>query len=264
MNIHRTVIAAAAAIGIVSCDKPQDKPSNGAPDTKQAFEAKPFRGEVYRAADDSKTLTLISPDECEVKQGGKILLCKYTKQDDALRVVMSVTGTNQVVYYKLLPDGLKEENGAVLLTDALYKAERKRQEEAARARTEKIAALVEESRQQTEAIFKFGQHDDYWVDDKGEIEVKKCYVEISMVRKGKKLHDTVWYGDITRPPDGSNSFIFFSMRSNEGERHFKICCDNGSEAVAYAKRFNSILEDWRNRYGAAVAEYETAARQLGR
>ena len=150
MNIQRIVIAVVTAIGVVSCDKPKDQASSAIPNPKQAFEAKPFHGEVYRTFDGGKTLTLISRDECEVKKGGTTFLCKYTKQDDALRVVMAVMGTNQVVYYKLVPEGLKEENGSILLTDSLYQMERKRQEDAARARYEKLVALVAESKQQTE------------------------------------------------------------------------------------------------------------------
>lgn len=270
MNIKRIVIVAVTAIGVVSCDKPKDQSSSAVPNPKQAFEAKPFHGEVYRTGDDNKTLTLISTDECEVKQGGKIFLCKYSKQDDALRVVMAISGTTEVVYYKLVPEGLNEENGAILFNDSEYKSVRKRQEDAARARTEKIAALVAESKQQSAPIFKFRILGGWRQPVSGDVEVKKCWVEINLVRDGKKLHDTIWYGDILGLPGFrvANHMEFDIREPGKGGQAFfagfELYPENEIEMYANAERFASFVKDWRERYGAAVKEYETADPRLGK
>lgn len=271
MSIERIVISAAVAIGVVSCDKPQEKPSSAVPEAKQGFEAKPFHGEVYRAGDDSKTLTLISRDECEVKQGGKIFLCKYTKQDDALRVVMAVMGTNQVVYYKLVPGGgIKEENGTILFTDSEYKSLKKMQEDAegdaVRVRYERIVALVTESKQQTEAVFKFPVHadpirvkSDFLVGPiMGDVLVRKCCVDFdTLSRDGKKHRRTVWYEDMEEGTAGfprSNGWsIQFSVRGDSNQ--VILYCGDHSQADQYADRLCATIRDWDRRYSAALKEY---------
>ena len=109
-----TVVACALAIG---CDKPPNVTS----DSKQV-QAVPFHGQVYRSIDGMSVLTLISEDECELLQGGTTLLCKYTKQADALRVVVTVMGTNEVKYYRLNDQGIQDNNGAVLFSPERYTA----------------------------------------------------------------------------------------------------------------------------------------------
>ena len=261
-SFQRIAVVAAVATGVISCDKSQEKPGNSAPDAKQAFEAKPYNREIYRRHDDSKTIILISRDECEVKQGGKTFLCKYTKQDDALRVVMSVMGSTEVVYYKIVPHGLKEENGPILRNEIQYNALKKAQEDAARVESEKIAALIAESKQQTEPIFKFRVRG--WIEpppSSGDVLVMKNYVDITVVREGKKLHDLVWYGDIERLPAYWRGDIDFGIRApgngyQGGFSDFKFKFEKDQDGAALTQRFNSAVTDWKNRYGAITEEYE--------
>jgi hypothetical protein len=115
------------------------------------LQAEPIRGQVYRSLDGGTVLTVISRDECELREGGTTLLCKYTKQADALRVVVTAMGTTQVIYYRFTDQGIQDNNGGVLLSPERYAAAveqaRAAQEREQRARQEaEQKILAEESR----------------------------------------------------------------------------------------------------------------------
>jgi general secretion pathway protein G len=55
-----------------------------------------------------KTISLISGSECELKDGNEILLGSYSRQQDKLRVVIQALGTQHVMYYVVIPDGLRD------------------------------------------------------------------------------------------------------------------------------------------------------------
>jgi hypothetical protein len=103
-------------------------------------QAEPFHGQVYRSPDGQKSLTLISVDECELNDGGPTLLCKYTKQSDALRLVVTALGTNQIIYYRITDQGIQDKCGVVLLSPGGYAAaiESKRAREMGRNRAQCI------------------------------------------------------------------------------------------------------------------------------
>lgn len=118
MNRKLTTTLLLLASFWAGCDKPPTASTNPA----APVQAEPFHGEVYRSFDGRTTLTLISRDECELREGGTTLLCKYTKQADALRVVATAMGTNQVLYYRFTDQGIQDNNGAVLLAPQRYAA----------------------------------------------------------------------------------------------------------------------------------------------
>lgn len=102
---------------LVACNKSPNITS----DSPQV-QAEPFQGQLYRSFDGRMVLTLISRDECELNTRGTTLLCKYTKQSDALRVVATAMGTNQVIYYRFTDQGIQNNDGEVLLSPDRYNA----------------------------------------------------------------------------------------------------------------------------------------------
>lgn len=101
---------------------------------------KPFKGQVYRAIDDRLVITLVSPDELELQTGGANLICKYTIQDDALRVVANIRGAAQALYYRITDEGLLDNDGSVLYTSSRL-VEVRRAADAARHKVQLNEAL---------------------------------------------------------------------------------------------------------------------------
>ena len=118
----------------LGCNKPPNTepshPQNAAP----TAQAPRFQRQAYRSLDGKAMLTLISRDEAELREDGRTLLCKYTKEADGFRVVATVLGTAQVAYYRATDGSLKSEDGVILLSQERYVAameqiKRKQQEE---------------------------------------------------------------------------------------------------------------------------------------
>jgi len=110
---------------VTSCSKQDAAPNASAPANEPA-KAKPFEGQVFRTADDRQAITLISKDELEMRGGDAgpdNLICKYTRQDDTLRVVQTMLGTTLAVYYKITPQGLQAKDGTVLFNPANIRAQ---------------------------------------------------------------------------------------------------------------------------------------------
>lgn len=144
MNIKPISILAACVFFTAGCNKSPTTPtadSNGSQPPPAPIQAEPFHGQVYKSIDGRNTLTLTSKDECELAQGGTTLLCKYTKQADALRIIATVMGTPQVIYYRFTDQGIQDNNGNVLLSPDKYTAAveqlQRQQQEAAKAQMEK-------------------------------------------------------------------------------------------------------------------------------
>ena len=101
-------------------------------------------------------------------QDGTTLLCKYTKQTDALRVIATVMGTPQVIYYRFTDQGIQDNNGNVLLSPEKYAAaiEQQRQaqieeqnkqleEQRKQLEEQRIAEVIAKSKQETQTITTF-------------------------------------------------------------------------------------------------------------
>src|ERR1017187_1812010 len=86
-------------LGISACDRKSDKPPQGSQQAAKEAGPKPFKNEVYRTVDGSEVVTITSPTELELRKGHDNLICEYTRQDDGLRVVVTVFGTKQAVYF---------------------------------------------------------------------------------------------------------------------------------------------------------------------
>jgi len=145
------------------CDRPQFPDKAEAADPPSYSDAKAFRGEVYRSFNGNIAITLVSRDELELRDGnGPTILCKYTKQQNALRVVANAFGTTQVMYFQFTDRGVQTDDGEILLSRQHYEEalnqERLRQEqrqiEAQRREKEeaRVASVRAESRLQTKVI----------------------------------------------------------------------------------------------------------------
>ena len=124
------VILAACVFLAAGCNKSPTPPatSSASQPPPAPIQAEPFHGQVYKSLDGNTMLTLTSKDECELMQNGTTLLCKYTKQTDALRIVATVMGTPQVIYYRFTDQGIQDNNGKVLLSpEGLLEAQRQAQ-----------------------------------------------------------------------------------------------------------------------------------------
>lgn len=82
--------------------------------------ATPFNGGLYRTVNDNQVITLVSNDELELRTQAGNFLCKYTKQNDKLRVVAQILGTTQVIYYRITDEGLQNDEGIFLYNPVKY------------------------------------------------------------------------------------------------------------------------------------------------
>jgi hypothetical protein len=162
MKTKPIAVLAACAFFLASCGQsPTTKTvnSNDSQPTPAPIQAEAFHGQVYKSLNGRTVLTLISKDECELSEQGTILLCKYTKQDDKLRVVTTALGTSQVLYYRFTNQGLQDNNGNVLFSPEVYlelqrQAEiaRRAKQEAKEAEERRLDAMRAESKKESSTI----------------------------------------------------------------------------------------------------------------
>jgi hypothetical protein len=152
-----SIISSICFVLLLGCNKQSGTSDGTSNEQKGPLSGAPFNGETFRSFDGSTVLTLISKDECEMKEGPDTFLCKYTRQDGSLRVVMAQLGTNLVLYFRRVPEGLQDNHGKFLLTPPSYQAavkmvqekrlaEQRSQEEAERKRAEQERKKEEERR----------------------------------------------------------------------------------------------------------------------
>ena len=75
-----------------------------------------LQGAVFRALTDAPRIKVISDDELEFtpERDGANLVCKYSRDGDSLRVVATVLGSTQAIYFKFAPEGLQSPDGTIL------------------------------------------------------------------------------------------------------------------------------------------------------
>ena len=229
---------------VAGCDKAPNTETLRSGDQKPQVKAEPFHGEVYRPLRGDTVLTLVSSDECELRQGQRTLLCKYTKQPDALRVVMTALGTNEVIYYKITEQGLQTEKGETLFSSELYSE-----------RLAKRAAAIAESKKITETIFKFKIRSFYQdLPVIGEAEVLSNGIQFDAANGEKQTRSAIWYGDLVKVGAGGGyddkNRIIVSYRG--GYVNFPLKDENEAQDVLV--RLSRIVGDWKKRYQAIVDE----------
>jgi hypothetical protein len=147
-----------------------ETPSNTAERQQTPAQAQPFHGQIFKSAHRNITLNLISKEECELTENGTTFLCKYTKQNDTLRIVATALGTTQVLYYRITPEGVQDNDGNVLLAPEPY----------AIAQRLETAKQEEEQRQAQEQQRK-------------ELEQEKKIERISMLRRSTDYTQRYYY-----------------------------------------------------------------------
>lgn len=77
-----------------------------------------WKGESYETRNGRAAITLISADELEYRVDNQTtLLCKYTDQEKAIRVIITALGTQQVEYFRRVPNGLISNDGDLYLSE---------------------------------------------------------------------------------------------------------------------------------------------------
>lgn len=84
--------------------------------------AKKFKSEAYRSLDLQYEVRFISPTELEYQKPGEgKKRYKYDRSRDQIRVIR---GRNNDIYLRIIPEGLDNGTGAILLSPAAYEKAR--------------------------------------------------------------------------------------------------------------------------------------------
>ena len=228
---------------VAGCDKAPNTETSRTGDLKPQVKAEPFHGEVYRPLRGDTVLTLVSPDECELRQGQRTLLCKYTKQPDALRVVMTALGTNEVIYYKFTDQGLQTEKGETFFSSKVYSE-----------RVAKRNALMAESQKKGETIFKFevrARTNDAPVIGKAEVTSNGMSFNGAIGEDSQKRFEQ-WFGNLREFSLSGNDGILEIRQRNGGYQLLTL--KDSKEAEDVFARLSRIFSDWKKRYQAVVDE----------
>ncbi len=120
------LVAVSILLGLTACSRQEPKPAvladPGAPAVDQAAKPPETQSRTYRALDGQRVISLVSADELEIREDGQNLVCKYTKQDGKMRVVVTAQGTTTAQYFNITPRGLVDEQGEVLYDQTAYLA----------------------------------------------------------------------------------------------------------------------------------------------
>jgi hypothetical protein len=111
--LPKVVAALLMVIQLAACSKPADT-------TKQPAKPPEPKNQTYRMIGGQSVISLVSSDELEIRQGGENLVCKYTKQDGRLRVVVNALGTTTAKYFNMTPEGLVDEDGDIYYEPGTY------------------------------------------------------------------------------------------------------------------------------------------------
>jgi hypothetical protein len=117
-------------------------------------------GEVYKTIDQKQVITIVSSDKLELYTSNinTNLICEYYVQGNRLRVVATILGTQQALYYDVTDQGLVDKEGTILFSPQHYaktieaiRLSQKRQGE----ERQRIAEVVKKSKEKTTIIEKF-------------------------------------------------------------------------------------------------------------
>ena len=73
-------------------------------------------GEIYSSLDKKQVIEVISENELEMKKKEDIYLVNYNFKNGKLRIVYTESGTKKVVYYDIVTEGLRDNNGVILFS----------------------------------------------------------------------------------------------------------------------------------------------------
>lgn len=284
-------ILTALAIFTGGCDKPASPPATSKQNTQPPppIEAAAFHGEVYKSHNAKTVLTLVSKDECELAENGTTLLCKYTKADGKLRIVVTALGTSQVVYYRFTGQGIEDNEGNTLLSPSYYAAyiaelERQQQEELKaqerkRMEEQRVARAIADSVVETRTIATFplasrGIFDGFNNRLTGTRETSCTITDVSLKQRaiarapsGIFTNDTTvlfskvqtisevgtgYFGVLAQVPDfvRANAFVIFAGGNDSYPDVFQA--NSTSEAQAVHAAVVSAFNAWKTKFPEAV------------
>src|SRR5665213_1387291 len=214
----------------------QPAPTTSNNQSSNKIEADAFHEQLYKSIDGTKVLTLISKDECEITYAGSgfgTLLCKYTKQNDKLRVVETALGTTLVLYYRITDQGLRDNEGNVLLspagyTDAIARLESQRK--AKQIEDQRVARVAVESKiaSQTNATFS--------VINRSILTLTDVSLKIDNDQNYISNRAEIYFSEIYEIPDGykipNTEGVFFSVNYVRDERSIWLSPECKSEDQA--------------------------------
>lgn len=256
---------------MIGCERPPNITTTNATEPQRRVEAEPFNGEIFRSSDGRHSLTLISKDECELRSGTTTLLCKYTKQSDALRVVATTLGTNQVIYYRVIDQGLQDNEGKVLLSPVRYSAAmqqmqqaqeakerlrreaeqmRRQEEDKQRREVERRIELTRKSKIETKVVLKATAR--FW-DTPAKITLTDTSLKIDASSHNKPPMP-LWFGDIrnigfSHVGDRTIEVGISSSRWNDtGWQQYDLQFPNAAEAAKFQKAVVSQVDAWKTAF----------------
>lgn len=106
-----------------------------------------FKRTTYTTADGRERITVMSSTELEISTGDENIICKYSREDDVIRAVMTAFGTSRAVYYTVTPDGLRDKHGKIFYSaGALDRVRREAEDaEAVKARSKRPTRTIMEA-----------------------------------------------------------------------------------------------------------------------
>lgn len=232
----------ALALFVSGCDKaepPQSKPPNLQPVA--------FKTEIFQTSDGASSLTFISPEEIELRETkSPVLLCKYSIQNDKMRVV--TLGNQQVQYFQKINQGFRTEQGSVYLNAEAFAEAQHQQELAAEARRReetRLAALLAKCREETKVIGEF----ELFVFTGGKGVDKMWVTDVSVKGHGlksnpenplgpeKEFLDTINFSDLLKISSISSTAGYFRL-----EIEYKFRAENYSDNRTFVVYFTTKRE----------------------
>ena len=106
---------------------------------RASAETTDWRGAVFRSINEAPAIKIVSDDELEFtpERDGPNLVCKYPRNGDMLRLVVTLLGSPQAVYFKFTPEGLQCADGSILYDSAHFEAASRAAREASAAERER-------------------------------------------------------------------------------------------------------------------------------
>lgn len=84
--------------------------------------AEPLQGRLFRAVDGQSSIKIISAEELELtnEADGPHWVCKYSRDGESLRIVATLLGSPQALYFKIVAEGLQRPDGTLLYDEAHF------------------------------------------------------------------------------------------------------------------------------------------------
>jgi hypothetical protein len=198
MNISYLFLLLLGGSLIGGCD--QTKPLSAIPEKKAGFQKL-----VFTQPQSGNTVTLISETECEIQEQGRTLLAQYSRQDNNLRVVIQTGAAPTVMYFQVLPDGLRisDSDEVFLLPAPLSKArEQMRLTSEAEARAQAADAREKTAKRETEIGITKRVRTFLLQTDSGDTELRVTNGSLETVLRGNNVPEPeeparkIYFGDL--------------------------------------------------------------------